>query len=73
MALKSKRLRSGMKILIQEDSGFYRLMVESKAGVNPAGWRLNRGGDFPISEFEFFDVTEAIAAGVKLQDYLNKC
>jgi len=61
-----------MKVFIQEDSGFYRLMVESWTGVNPAGLRLNHGGDFPITEFQFFDETEAIAAGVKLQDYLNR-
>lgn len=50
----------------------HKLMVKSLAGINAAGWRLNRGGPFPIDEFEFFDESDAKIAQLKLQDYLDK-
>lgn len=73
MAVKPKRRCFGLKISIKEDDGLHRLMVESRAGVNPAGWRLQRGEFFPIAEFEFFDEGEAKMAQAKLQEYLNRC
>ena len=64
--------RQPMKIQVQELDGTHRLMVRSFAGLNPAGWRLQRSGYFPITQFEFFDENEAGVAAIRLQEYLNK-
>jgi hypothetical protein len=50
----------------------HRLYVESAAGLNPAGPRLARGGEFPLARFEFDDPSEADIAAAKLQTYLDQ-
>lgn len=71
MAAKSPNAPKGLKILVVERDGLHSLMVKSLAGVNPAGWRLQRGGYFPIDEFEFLDEFEAKVAQKKLQQYVD--
>jgi hypothetical protein len=71
MASKHSKRKSDLKILIVERDSLHCLMVQSLAGLNPAGWRLQRGGVFPIDEFEFLDLNDAIVARNKLQEYVN--
>jgi hypothetical protein len=51
--------------------GMFQLMIESVAGLNPAGWRLQKGGLFPIDEFEYFDEQSASEAANLLQKYID--
>lgn len=71
MAAKHSKRKSDLKILVVERDSLHCLMVQSLAGLNPAGWRLQRGAPLPVDEFEFLDLNDAIAARNKLQDYLN--
>lgn len=72
VATKSPNAPKGLKILLVERDGLHSLMVKSMAGLNPAGWRLQRGGMFPIDEFEFLDEFEAKVAQRKLQAYVDQ-
>ena len=63
--------KSRITITIEKTEGGHRLLVTSYAGTNPAGWRLQRGGFFPIDQFEFTDETAAFVAAKKLQAYLD--
>lgn len=55
-----------MKVLIK-----HVLYVDSICGVNPAGPRLIKGGEFPINDFKFDSESEAQAASLLLQAYLD--
>lgn len=68
---KTQNRNTGLKILIQERDGLHCLMVQSLAGLNPVGWRLQKAGRFPVQEFEFLDLGDAMIAQKSLQEYLN--
>lgn len=70
--MAKKQRQANLKISVREIDGLYCLMVQSLAGVNPAGWRLQRGGYFPIEQFEFFDEDDAKLAAFKLQKYVDE-
>lgn len=71
MKTKTQNRNSGLEILIQERDGLHCLMAQSNAGINRAGWRLQKGPGFPICEFEFFDLNDAKIAQKRLQLYVD--
>jgi hypothetical protein len=71
VASKHSKRKSDLKILVVERDDMHCLMVQSLGGLNPAGWRLQRGEPMPVDEFEFLDLNDAIEARNKLQEYVN--
>jgi hypothetical protein len=64
--------RPFLSILVVECDGLHQLMVQSLAGTNPAGMRLERKDLMPVTEFSFFDPADAEVARKKLQEYLDR-
>lgn len=61
-----------MKIKIVEEEGMQVLYCDGVAGLNPAGWRLQRGEPLPIKGFRFLALNEANEARDALQDYVDR-
>ena len=59
-------------LVVERPDGDHQLMVQSLAGINPAGPRLERKEPMPVTEFEFFDKEDAEIARKKLQEYVDR-
>ena len=60
-----------MKILIKKAGEEWRLWTKDGAMESPAGWRLKKGGEFPVDRFRFSNEREAIGEASKLQAYVD--
>ena len=62
---------SSRKIIVRPVGGEFRLYIRSVAGETVAGFRLMKGGEFPLERFSFPTDTEAYDAAIKLEEYVN--
>jgi hypothetical protein len=52
-----------MEIIVREEgNGKHRLYTRSPAGINPAGERLRKGGEYPIESYVFGTHERVISA-----------
>lgn len=60
-----------LQVFVKPVRNRFALWIRSVFSNSPAGWRLKKGGDFPIKDFEYKTLKEAKAAAVALQEYLD--